>query len=929
MVAFLEHSHDMRLVIFAAFICIATTCVAALMLRFLVSQENKYNRNRTLLLAASLIGFGVWATHFVAMLGYSMPGDVQYSLFSTVLSLLIGQGAIWIALKLAFDFNGRIYPYAGGAVAGLGVCLLHYIGISGASYAHMIVWQPLLVGASVIGGIVFTTMAFPLLIGPHNLFRSTMGAVSFVVAVLILHFVGMAAITVADGDYVAPTGMLLSSTELASIVGLTALIMLGVTITAVFIELQNEIRLFHSNREFGVLIQSIQDTAIYLLDPSGNIMTWNKGAARLKGYSAKEAIGMNFSTFFSEEDRRRSWPQIALERARRDGAFNAQGRRYRKDGTWFWADVTIEPVYKEDGSLRGYAKVTRDITERKSFEEQVSELSANLDAALENMRQGLCLFDAKGKLVLSNSRTAEILDLSMDDLTPGRSFRDLVDLVLADFDGEEADYRRARAFDAHDRFMASPDGGAFTIERKDGVFLCISERPRLDGGWVSTFDDVSESHRSAKRIKHLSSHDSLTGLPNRSFFRQLLDQQIEEMRGHEGNVVLAMLNLNRFKDVNDKFGHSVGDELLQMVAQRIRHAIGEGVITTRLSGDEFAVFKRVVSTSDINAFASSLESAITNITLPGGAAGIISGSVGIAVYPQDAENTEVLFSNADLALSRAKKEPLRRCCYYEPEMDEDVRNRRVLQADILNALEDQQFQLLYQVQCCVATGEPIGYEALLRWMHPEYGMVTPDRFIDAAEQNGLIIPLGEWVIRQACRDAASWSKPYKVAVNISPIQLVQMDLPRIITESLLEAGLPASRLEVEITETAIIDDKLRALTNLRRIKALGVSVAIDDFGTGYSSLDTLNSFEFDKIKIDRSFLADCCDNENAQAIIRAVLALGQSLGLPVLAEGVENEQQLALLRAMDCAEAQGYYFGKPGEYREGDEGGNSLQFASS
>lgn len=925
MLHILEHSHDMRLVGFAVFIGVATGCLTTLMLRFL-SGEGKARRKHWLAICAMLTGFGIWATHFIAMLGYDPDGATKYDLVPTIASLLLVQLAIWIAFKMVVDAKKPLWGYVGGVIAGSGISLVHYVGMSGASYFYATVWNPSLVAISIGGGVVFSTFAVPLMATARLGLRSLLGGAGFILAVLVLHFVGMAAMSVNHAKFEPAEGLIISSTELAGIVGLIALTVLCAAIVATFIELQNEIRSSQEKSEFGVLIQSLRDSSIYLLDPKGNIVTWNEGASRLKGYSVNEAIGLHFSAFFSEEDRKRQWPQIALDRAVKEGAFRAEGRRYRKNGSWFWADVSIEPVYDINGELKGFAKVTRDVTERKTFQDQVSALSANLDAALENMRQGVCLFDAKGKLVLSNRRTADILDLNVSDLVPGLSFLELISLIVTGYSQEEGSHRKARALEAHDRFMATQDGGFYTVERNDGSVLSVSERPRIDGGWVSTFEDISESRRSAKRIRHLANHDPLTGLPNRIYFRQLLDQNVEDIQARGGQVALAMIDLNRFKDVNDKYGHAIGDDLLQYVAHRLGTAIGEDAIATRLSGDEFAVFQKVISQQEVDSFAEVLEVALADIAVPDHPTTFVSGCVGIATFPKDAENVENLLSNADVALQRAKSDPARNCCQYQPDMDEDVRKSRGLQADIPGALKDNQFQLVYQVQCAVADGKPVGYEALVRWKHPVHGLITPDRFIDAAEQNGLIIPLGEWVMRRACKDAASWSKPYKVAVNISPVQLVQMDLPRIITEALLEAGLPASRLEIEITETAIIGDKMRALTNLRRIKSLGVSVAMDDFGTGYSSLDTLNSFEFDKIKIDRSFLMDSCTNPNSQVIVRAVVALGQSLGLPVLAEGVETEEQLELLRSMNCDEAQGYYFGKPGQHLVGDEGGNALEF---
>lgn len=431
------------------------------------------------------------------------------------------------------------------------------------------------------------------------------------------------------------------------------------------------------------------------------------------------------------------------------------------------------------------------------------------------------------------------------------------------------------------------------------------------GGWVTTFDDISERRRSEQRIEHMALHDGLTGLPNRVNYIDRLDTALQQADRCGGHVAVIGIDLDRFKEVNDLHGHSAGDAVLRLLAERMSAALLDGETIARFGGDEFAAFKSFTDRADVAEFVGRLEQCLTTSTEMDGFSVHLGASIGIAMFPADGSTREQVVNNADLAMYRAKSTVGRQVCYYEQGMDEAARARRTLANDLRKAIVRDELSLAYQVQKTVPTEEIVGYEALLRWQHPRDGWISPAEFIPIAEESGEILQIGEWVLRQACAEAARWAEPLRVAVNLSPVQLMHVDLVQIVTSALVESGLPASRLELEITETALVADKVRALHILRQIKALGVSIAIDDFGTGYSSLDTLNSFPFDKIKIDRSFLMDSETSHQARAIIRAVLALGHSLEVPVLAEGLESEDQLRLLRAEGCDEAQGYLWGRP------------------
>jgi diguanylate cyclase (GGDEF)-like protein len=439
-----------------------------------------------------------------------------------------------------------------------------------------------------------------------------------------------------------------------------------------------------------------------------------------------------------------------------------------------------------------------------------------------------------------------------------------------------------------------------------GVALLI-----VCAGLASFLIDDSVRAESHRQLRHMAFRDSLTGLPNRASFNDYLAREIA-LAGKAGSkIALIAIDLDRFKEINDLRGHGAGDEVLQILARRMSSLLLEGEFVARLGGDEFAAVQRTRSHADLDDFLSRLETALFKPICLNDYEVATGASIGVAFYPDNAAVAEILISNADLAMYRAKSELNKTICFYEPSMDETVRARRMLGIELREALENQQLEVHYQVQMSVSTGKIRGYEALLRWNHPKIGPIPPSEFIPLAEENGLILPLGEWVLRTACAAAKSWEPPYKVAVNLSPVQVGHANLPKLVHEVLLETGLSAARLELELTESTIMKDRARSLHTLRQIRALGVTIALDDFGTGYSSLETLRAFPFDKIKLDRSFMSEIETSSSAEAIIRAVMALSKSLDIPVLAEGIETEGQLSIVEREGCHEAQGYLLGRP------------------
>jgi diguanylate cyclase (GGDEF)-like protein len=431
-------------------------------------------------------------------------------------------------------------------------------------------------------------------------------------------------------------------------------------------------------------------------------------------------------------------------------------------------------------------------------------------------------------------------------------------------------------------------------------------------GVALVLEDVSARRAAESRAHDLARLDPLTGLPNRLQLREHLDAALARLeRSGEGCAVL-LVDLDRFKPVNDTLGHPVGDALLHKVADRLRAMVRVGDTVARIGGDEFVVLQAgVTEPGEAQALARRVVDLVGRTYMIEGQLLSIGASVGVALAPADGRDADRLLKNADLALYRAKLDGRGTFRFFEPAMDARMQARRQLELDMRQALARREFQLHYQPQLNLADERLVGCEALIRWHHPERGLVSPVDFIPLAEEIGLIVPIGEWVIRQACRDAAAWPQPLTVAVNVSPAQFKSDRLVETIVSALSLAGLPAARLEVEITEGVLLQDNEKTLHTLHRLRALGVRVSMDDFGTGYSSLSYLRAFPFDKIKIDRSFVADMGTKDDGEAIIRAIAGLGRSLGMTTVAEGVETPEQLRRIRAEGCTDVQGYLISRP------------------
>jgi diguanylate cyclase (GGDEF)-like protein len=449
------------------------------------------------------------------------------------------------------------------------------------------------------------------------------------------------------------------------------------------------------------------------------------------------------------------------------------------------------------------------------------------------------------------------------------------------------------------------------VELMNGKTVKIRHRPMPDSGWVATHEDITEQRRAEVKIEHMAHHDALTDLANRVLLNERLEQALVHV--HDGQMVAVHhLDLDQFKAVNDTFGHPAGDMLLKTVAERLRSLARDTDTIARMGGDEFVIVQAPISDpTEATTLAQEIIAWISEPYDIDGQQAIVGTSIGIAVSPGDGDAPDKLLRNADLALYRAKGDGRGTFRFFESAMDEQMQARRIMELDLRKALPAGEFELYYQPVVNLESKEISGFEALIRWNHPEAGQIPPASFIPLAEEIGFIVPLGEWVIREACQAAARWPEHLNVAVNISAAQFRGTSLMTVIVNALATSGLHPTRLEIEITESVLLQDREATLAVLHRLRSLGIRIAMDDFGTGYSSLTYLQSFPFDKIKIDRSFVKDITENAGSLYIVRAVAALANGMGMAATAEGVETSEQLDEIAAVGCTEMQGYLFSKP------------------
>jgi diguanylate cyclase (GGDEF)-like protein len=780
--------HDHWLVGLAAAISISTGLTS--FKTYSVALASRDLRRKSWIVLASLCaGTGIWAAHLVEMLAYDGGVPTAYDPIAWLSSLLL----ILVFSICGFAFATSNDPWrigAGGAVIGLGAGAMHLLEMSALVIPGSLSWNVPLVSVALTLGAAFSAASMLLFHRLTGMRAIATGGGMLMLAVTVMHFTSMDAMTIAPDPSIDVQGSSFSRALLAiAVAGVTTLALLSLLTAAV-----------------------IQRTNI-----------------------------------------------------RYEAALNNQNHRF--------------------------------------------------EVALGNMPIGLSMYDSDHRLIMCNKIYREIYDLPPKLTRPGTLFTDIIRYYVAKASGGESpeSLSAMRVWIAN-HFAALEKGTPFSEIHNvvGGRTIQVTFGPIADGGWVDVQEDITERREHEAKIDHMARHDDLTGLPNRVQLRERLAELLR--RSSElGDIAIHCLDLDHFKEINETLGHPVGDALLKLVVQRLEGCVREGDMIARLGGDEFVVLQISRDPArDASPLASRIVEAVNEPYELDGQLVQISASIGIALSPNDGTDADILLKNADMALYRAKNEGRGVWRLFEQEMNTRLHLRFGLAQDLRSAIANDELEVHYQpivnletcrVKCC---------EALLRWRHPQRGLVPPVEFIPVAEETGLIGPIGEWVLREACREAASWPDDVRVAVNISPIQLENRGLSQTIFNAVAASNLAPHRLELELTESALLDNSEATLSVLHQMSNFGVRIALDDFGTGYSSLSYLRKLPFDKIKIDRCFVKDLADGgENAIAIVRAIAALGNALDLTVTAEGVETLKQFNAVKGEGCTEVQGFYFSPP------------------
>jgi diguanylate cyclase (GGDEF)-like protein/PAS domain S-box-containing protein len=711
----------------------------------------------------------------------------------------------------------------------------------------------------------------------------------------------------------ADTNRRLNQTKMVLIFG-TVLGMLIVAIAGWSAQRDNSARgraegaLGDSEEKYRMLLDGVHDYAIFLLDPGGRVVSWNAGAERIKGYTADEIIGQDYSCFFSPEDIKRGRPKEVLRMTAASGRHKEDGIRVRKDGSQFLASVTFTALREADGSLRGFSEISRDLSESKESE-------ARYRGLLEAAPDAMVVVNQDGEIVLLNVQAEKQFGYRRDELV-GQKVKNIIpegfaERLIADGTRSAAEALAQEIGTGIELTGRRKDASEFPIE------IMLSPLKGAEGVLVTAaIRNITTRKKAEALMIHSSEHDFLTGLPNRMLLSDRVNQAIRMAIRHKRKVAVLFLDLDGFKHINDSLGHPTGDKLLQSVGKRLVDCVRGTDTVSRQGGDEFVVLlSEEEDSEDASITAKRMQRAVAEAHFIDQHDLHVTCSVGISVYPDDGLNAETLIKNADTAMYQAKANGRQKYQYFKPAMNVRAVERQSLEESLRRALERQEFVVHYQPKINLKTGRITGAEALLRWTHPTRGPVPPGQFIPVAEDCGLILPIGSWVLRQACQQAQVWvdaGLPLgNMAVNISAMQLQSENFLEDVFAILQDTRLDPRLLELELTESVLMKHAESTASILTALRGRGVQVAVDDFGTGYSSLSYLRKFPIDALKIDQSFVGQITTVPDEIIIVKAVIGLGRSLKLRVVAEGVETQEQLAFLEAHQCDEAQGYYFSRP------------------
>jgi diguanylate cyclase (GGDEF)-like protein/PAS domain S-box-containing protein len=910
--ACLTEQHDLWLVFLAGLICIASSLVSV----SLLTRTNDTDRGRSLtwlFMAAAVFGAGVWSTHFIAELAFEPGFPISYDAGLTAISFVVAIGSVWLGMFVKFRYAA---PLLGGAIIGAAIAAMHYTGMAALRAPAQEHWDFGYVLASIAVSMTGAAAGMRVLSRGTALSSRLMAALLLVLAICGLHFTGMAAVTLVPDPLIAVPGSAIPPNVLAIAIATVMALIAGLGLLGLIVDnhlastAAQEAERLRRSEDHLARAQRIAHTGSIERDLRTGAVEWSRETYRIFGLDPNlpAPVGEALLDLIHPDDRAAFKKQVLAHQTAAACGLHDTPRaslRFRivqPGGAVKWVYHESELILDQQGAAVNWIGTYRDVTEAFNVEESFR-----------------LLFDSNPvPMLLVDTESLKILAVNDAANTHyGYDRECFLAFTLLDILPQEDRDNVANAMRNRPDLGNGGPSKLWHHVKADGSRIDVltywrtttfSERPAQ----LIAVIDVTEKRQAERRIIYMAHHDALTDLPNRVLFHARLDEALLRMRRYREKLAVICVDLDQFKNVNDTLGHSTGDKLLKAVSSRLRTCLRDSDMVARFGGDEFAVLQMgVTGAQEASVLADRIVKFMSEPYDIEGQRIVIGASAGIALAPDDGETPDQLLKNADTALYRAKEDGRSIFRFFEPGMDARLQARRTLELDLRNALAANEFELYYQPLVTLDTGAISGFEALLRWHHPSRGIVAPAEFIPVAEEIGLMVPLGEWVLRQACSEAVGWPDDLKVAVNLSPVQFKNDDLTEVVSAALASAGLPAARLELEVTESILLEESKINLDTLHKLRALGVSISMDDFGTGYSSLSYLRAFPFDNIKIDRSFVSELGESRDSLTIVRAIAQLGLSLCIPTTAEGVETEMQLEWLRQAGCTEMQGYLFSRP------------------
>jgi diguanylate cyclase (GGDEF)-like protein len=899
---FFTGQHDSELLVLAMAIAAGASFVVFKVYSHLLARGEAQHGNWRFL-TALCAATGIWTAHFVialANVAEAQGYDPRIGAVSFAVAFCAALMGIGIAAR-----PGRVMMGLGGAAIGLGIGLTHIAGMAAIQFSGNSTWDYPWLALALVPGVVLAAAAMIAFRELSELRATALGTALFALALVLTPLLAAAGFSVQPDYLVDRPATPINETMLAYIAAaITAAALTGASIAAYL-----DGRSTRANfSRFGELMDATIEGIVLARD--GKIITVNARVLEMTGRTQADLAGQKVYGELLAARRRYAMPGTPLD-------FEAP-LRTNGDAT-VPVQVVRRPLHAMAHANEVYA--IRDLRERAEAEGRIAKLGHELrqrdqdlrrrnfllDGVLNNMPQGLCMFDSEKRVVIANERYATIYRLTPEDIQPGALLQDIVQKRID---------RGFYAFGSPKEYMEERLAPFFKPQNAlhelgDGRVIAVTRRPMPGGGWVTTHEDITERRRIEAENRHLSQHDPLTFLPNRVSLNGLLKDTLLAATRKKRRLAIILLDIDHFREINDIMGHDAGDTLLKAVAERLRSHTRKSTLLARVGDDEFVLVESVDQPGrDATALATRIQEQLRLPFRIGDESVTLDSTIGIAISPGDGIQADILLQRASLAMRRGKKVARGSQQFFDPLMEKQVKEHLGLERDLSGALEKREFELHYQPLVNLARNEVSGFEALLRWRHPTRGLVTPPQFIHVAEEAGLMPAIGEWILRQACAEAAQWPAPLKVAINISAEQFKTPDFVRTVMGALASSGLTAQRLELEISEKVVQQDPENALTTLRQLSEPGVRIALDDFGTGFASLTYLRRFPFHRAKIDRSFVGNLAD-EDALVIVRTLVRLGAGFGLATTAEGVETKEQYDIVRAEGCTEMQGYYFSAP------------------